>query len=77
MLDEKKVLEIFAKVMGVEESVVTDETSYESYEPWDSFRHLQMISDFEDEFHIEIETDDVIAMETFAKIKEILKKYIE
>jgi len=32
---------------------------------------------FEETFDIEIEMDDIIAMEDYGKVKEILRKYLE
>ena len=67
---------IFCEVLGVDESEVDDTTSYNSFKPWDSLKHLQLISMYEDEFDIEFEMDDIIAMETFGLVKEIVAKYI-
>jgi acyl carrier protein len=55
---------------------VTDSLAYNSCEQWDSLKHLQMIAMIEERFDIEIEMDDIIAMENFAKVKEILHKYL-
>ena len=73
---EKKIKEIFCNVMGVEESEVNDNTAYNSFDKWDSLKHLQLISEYEDYFDIEFEMDDIIAMENFGLIKEILHKYL-
>lgn len=67
---------IFCEVLGVNESDVDDSTSYNSFRPWDSLKHLQLISTYEDEFDIEFEMDDVIAMENFGLVKEIVTRYI-
>lgn len=75
--ERDKIKKIFCEILGVSESEVNDDTSYNSLEPWDSLKHLEFVSRFEDEFDIDIETDDVIAMETFKKVKEIVKKYID
>lgn len=67
---------IFCEVLGVNEDEVDDSTSYNSFRPWDSLKHLQLISTYEDEFDIEFEMDDVIAMENFGLVKEIITRYI-
>ncbi|QYZ79898.1 acyl carrier protein [Methanofollis formosanus] len=75
--DQNAVIKrIFCEVLGVDESEVDDSTSYNSFRPWDSLKHLQLISNFEDEFDIEFEVDDIIAMENFALVKEIVTRYI-
>lgn len=75
--DENRIRSVFSEVLGIPESEVTDSLAYSTSEAWDSLKHLQMIASFEDEFGIEIEMDDIIAMETYARVKEILKKYLD
>lgn len=70
-----KVKKIFCDVLSVKENEVSDETSYNSFAPWDSLKHLELVSKLEEEFGIEIKMDDIIAMETLGKIKEIMHKY--
>lgn len=72
-----KIKKIFCDVLSVAESEVNNETSYDSFELWDSLKHLEIISRLEEEFNIEIEMDDIIAMETFGKIREIVQKYLD
>ena len=74
--DPVKIKQIFCNVLGVSESDVNDNTSYNSFEAWDSLKHLEFIAKLEEEFNIDIEMDDVIAMESFKKIKEIMEKYL-
>ena len=73
---EKKIKEIFCNVMGVEESEVNDNTAYNSFDKWDSIKHLQLVSKYEDHFDLEFEMDDIIAMENFGLIKETIHKYL-
>ena len=79
MNDENKdtILKIFCEALGVPESDVSDETAYDSFETWDSLKHLQIVSEIEEEFDIDIEMDDVIAMDTFKKISKIVEKYLD
>lgn len=71
-----KIKGIFCEILGISEAEVNDSTSYNSCMAWDSLKHLQMVSEIEDEFDIEFEMDDIIAMENFAKVKEITLKYL-
>jgi len=79
MSDDQNVTvkRIFCEVLGVDESDVDDNTSYNSFRPWDSLKHLQLVSMYEDEFDIEFEMDDIIAMENFGLVKEIVAKYTQ
>jgi len=74
--DEKKIENIFCEVLGLPAREVTDSLSYNSCVHWDSLKHLQLVAMLEETFDIEIEMDDIIAMETFGKLKVILQKYL-
>ncbi len=78
MSDDQNVVikKIFCEVLGVDESDVDDSTSYNSFRPWDSLKHLQLVSMLEDEFDIEFEMDDIIAMENFGLVRELTAKYL-
>jgi len=71
-----KIKAIFCEIIGISETDVDDSTSYNSCVAWDSLKHLQMVSELEDEFGIEFQMDDIIAMVNFAKVKEIVLEYI-
>ena len=72
-----KIKKVFCDVLGVSESEISDETAYDSFEPWDSLKHLELVSKLEEELGIEIEMNDIIAMENFRKVKEIVQKYLD
>lgn len=73
----KSIEEIFSNVFGVNVSEMNDNISYIDYEPWDSVRHMRIIAEIEEEYDVEFDMDDIIAMETIKKAKEILKKYLD
>ena len=49
---------------------------YNDIPEWDSIGHMSLISELEDTFSINIETDDMVDFSSYEKGKEILKKYI-
>jgi acyl carrier protein len=62
--------------MGIPESEVNDGITYNSFEPWDSLKHLELVSELESAYKINIEMDDIIAMENYKKVEDIVKGYI-
>ena len=48
---------------------------YQGVKEWDSIGHMSLMSELEDTFEIELETDDIIDFSGYDKGKEILKKY--
>lgn len=75
MNNEQKLRKIFAEALNIDESIVTDELTYNSIPEWDSIAHMALISEIDDAFDTMLDTDDVLDMSTFAKAKEILAKY--
>ncbi|MEM4260917.1 MAG: acyl carrier protein [Candidatus Woesearchaeota archaeon] len=70
----EKLIQCFAEVLMIKPEEVNDSLEYSS-KGWDSVAHMAIISSIEEAFDIMIDTEDVIAMSSFAKAKEILKKY--
>ena len=69
---ETKVKELFATILEVPANKINDTTTPENIENWDSFKHIVLVSAFEEEFNISVEPEDVVEMykdyETFKMI---------
>jgi acyl carrier protein len=65
----------FVDALSIKEDIVNSKLEYNSIPEWDSIGHMSLIGALEDEFGISIDTDDIIDFSSFAKGKEILKKY--
>ncbi|QCR31515.1 acyl carrier protein [Lysinibacillus sp. SGAir0095] len=74
-MNEQKLRTIFAESLGIEESNVTEDLTYNSIPEWDSIAHMALIAEIDDQFDTMLDTEDVLEMSTFAKAKEILAKY--
>jgi len=74
--DEDAIKKIFSEVLGLSMHEVTDSLAYNSCVQWDSLKHLQLVAMLEESFGIEIEMDDIIAMENYGMVKSILQKYL-
>ena len=72
-----KIKEIFVEVLKLQNEEYTDSLSYLDYDPWDSVTHMKIVAKIEEAFDIEFEMRDIIAMETVAKVKEIVAKQIK
>jgi acyl carrier protein len=75
MNNMNKLQTAFIEALGIEEDLVVDSLKYQSIPQWDSISHMVLISEIEDVFDIEIDTDDVIDMSSFEKAKEIVLKH--
>ena len=50
-----------------------NEIDQNSLEDWDSLNHLNLIMALEEEFHVDIEPEDMAELNSFNKIMEYLK----
>ncbi len=48
---------------------------YQDVPAWDSVGHMSLISELEDSFDIQFETDDIVDFNSYKKGIELLKKY--
>lgn len=74
-MSEEKLKAVFAQTLEIQVADVTDALAYGVAETWDSIAHMALIAAIETAFDIMIETDDVIDMSSFAKAREIVRKY--
>ncbi len=66
---------IVAKSLMIEPAKVSEDLQYNSMPEWDSVAHMALIADLEDAYDIMLDTDDIVAMSSVGKIREILTKY--
>ncbi|GAE32142.1 acyl carrier protein [Halalkalibacter hemicellulosilyticus] len=74
-MNTEKLRTIFAESLNIDESLVTDDLTYNSIPEWDSIAHMALVAEIDDQFDIMLDTDDVIDMSSFAEAKRILTKY--
>ena len=74
MTNVEKLAKVFADTFGISEAE-TKGLQYQGIEAWDSVGHMTLVAAIEDEFEIQMSTDDIIDMSSFEKAQEILTKY--
>jgi len=71
---EEKLKKIFADLFSMGTEEIKDEMSIDTHQSWDSLRQMQIVASIEENFDIPPFTvDEIVAMTSFGKIKEILK----
>ncbi len=70
-----KLQAAFIQALGLPPDCDFDTAAYGSTPGWDSVAHMSLIAELETAFDIMLDTDDVIAMSSFAKAMEILTRY--
>jgi len=74
MTNEDKIKQIFIKIFP---EIVDDfdlNREQEDYENWDSFAHVNLVSEIEDQFNVELETDEIISISSAKSALELIKK---
>lgn len=71
----KKYNNVFVTVFGISESDLNAEFNFGIAQGWDSFAHMELIAQLEDEFDIILETDDITHFGGYENGKKVLKKY--
>lgn len=74
MTNLEKLAKVFAETFGISEAD-TKGLQYQGIEAWDSVGHMTLVAAIEDEFNIQLDTDDIIDMSSFEKAQELLAKY--
>jgi acyl carrier protein len=73
--NEKILQQAFVDALDVPADVDWESLAYRGIEQWDSVAHMRLVAEIEDVFDVMIETDDVIDMSSYPKVKTILAKY--
>ena len=70
-----KYEKVFKKTFGLKDKDLKKDIKYNTIKEWDSVGHMGLIGEIEEAFEIELQMDDVIDFGSYAKGKDILKKY--
>jgi len=65
----------FVQVFGARIEDLNDDYGKETVSEWDSVHQLSLIAQMEDAFDIMFDPEDIMEMTSYAKGKELLKKY--
>ncbi|WP_406120417.1 acyl carrier protein [Streptomyces canus] len=68
----ERLRKIFVRVLNVPEDAPVEEFVYRSTPVWDSLNHLSLVAAIEDEFSVQIATEQVIGMSSFQNTLSIL-----
>ena len=73
MTSLEKYNEAFISVMEISPEQLPG-LKYQDIQTWDSVGHMHLVAALEDAFDIMMDTDDIIALNSYEKGKEILSK---
>ncbi len=71
----EKLKEVLAKVLEINEDTITEDTSPDNVENWDSFNGLMLVSELEDSFDVKFTMDEIVSVKSVGDIKKALIKH--
>jgi len=74
-MNATKLRECFGRSLGIPLERISDDLAYNTIKEWDSVGHMALVAEIEGAFDVMFDTDDILAMSTVAKAREILGKY--
>lgn len=75
MTNLEKYNKAFRSALGAGDADLGPDMVYQRYDGWDSVGHMDLISELEERFDIQLETLDVTSFNTYEAGKAILAKY--
>ena len=69
-----KVEEIFREELELDDLVLTDETTADDVEEWDSLSHVQLVAAMEEAFGIEFKSREILSWENIGDLIDSIEK---
>lgn len=73
---DNKLKEILSKELLISKKNINPNSSSKNIKNWDSLKHMLIINIIESKFDIYFENEDIVKMNDFVSIKNILLKYL-
>lgn len=75
MSNQVKLLNAFRSGLQLENDFDLSSLQYRDIPEWDSVGHMALIAEIEDEFDVELTTEEVVALSSLSKAAEILASH--
>jgi acyl carrier protein len=70
---EEKLLYIFNEIFDVDLSSFEEDIKMEETDQWNSLKHMEIVSEIEEKFQIELTFDEITKMVSLKAIRAVLK----
>ena len=74
MHQEIELKEIFVSVLGIELDEVNDELQYQQNAQWDSINHMYLVTELENSFEIELDSEEIFTIKHLSDGEECFGK---
>lgn len=76
MTTEHTLKTVLAAVLGIDAATITDATSMDTVEAWDSIQHMNLVLAIEEEFGISIPDEDAANITSFQLIRLVVAEQL-
>ena len=70
----EKLRAVFVEALDLDGDVDVEKLEYRGIEAWDSVGHMSLVAAIEDEFDVQLDTDQVIDMSSFKVALDMLRE---
>lgn len=70
---EERINNILKRVFDLPDAEVAKDLRRTDVAKWDSLTHMDLVTSLEREFNVNLDIDDIITIDSFGKVRSILK----
>lgn len=70
---EERLKQVMASVFGVDAASISDDSSPDTLEEWDSLKHVLLVIALEREFRITFAPKEILALQNYRHIRAVLQ----
>lgn len=71
---EKKIKEIISTIFDIDEKAIDDSFSRNTYNEWDSLKHLMLVNELENQFNKKLTFEQVLQIVSYRDIVNIFEQ---
>ena len=76
MNTEDRIKQVLASVLNVDVGEITEDTSQDTLDVWDSLKQMDLVVALEDEFKMSFSQEQIIEMMTFSVVLQIVSEAV-
>ena len=69
-----RLVDLFASTLSIDPKLLSEDSSPENIDAWDSVTNMMLVATIEEEFGIELTSDEIVQMSTVGNARKILQK---
>jgi len=64
---------LLSEVLQISASTITEDLAMKDVDAWDSLKHMELIVSLEQRFGVQLDFDEIVAMQSVGEIKRVLR----